>query len=98
MADAYERLHELGYSHSVEAWQHGELVGGLYAANTVGATVLPAGWETTTPSRKVNSGSAFATTTGYVPGKACGEAVPSPSARGRRRTGSCSRPTRSCAA
>jgi leucyl/phenylalanyl-tRNA--protein transferase len=24
------KLHELGYAHSVEAWQNGELVGGLY--------------------------------------------------------------------
>jgi leucyl/phenylalanyl-tRNA---protein transferase len=27
---AYTRLHELGWAHSVEAWQDGELVGGLY--------------------------------------------------------------------
>lgn len=30
MATAYRRLHALGYAHSVEAWRHGELVGGLY--------------------------------------------------------------------
>lgn len=30
MEGAYLRLHELGYAHSVEAWQDGELVGGLY--------------------------------------------------------------------
>jgi leucyl/phenylalanyl-tRNA--protein transferase len=30
MARAYERLHELGFAHSVEAWQDGCLVGGLY--------------------------------------------------------------------
>ena len=30
MLDAYTRLHELGYAHSVEAWRAGELVGGLY--------------------------------------------------------------------
>jgi len=30
MADAYEQLHVLGYSHSVETWLDGELVGGLY--------------------------------------------------------------------
>jgi len=28
--DAYTRLHELGWAHSVEAWFDGELVGGLY--------------------------------------------------------------------
>ena len=27
---AYTRLHEMGLAHSVEAWQNGELVGGLY--------------------------------------------------------------------
>lgn len=27
---AYQRLHELGWAHSIEAWFEGELVGGLY--------------------------------------------------------------------
>lgn len=30
MLEAYTRLHELGYAHSVETWQEGQLVGGLY--------------------------------------------------------------------
>jgi leucyl/phenylalanyl-tRNA--protein transferase len=30
IAAAYRRLHELGWVHSVETWQEGELVGGLY--------------------------------------------------------------------
>jgi leucyl/phenylalanyl-tRNA--protein transferase len=30
MVDAYCRLHEQGIAHSVEAWHHGELAGGLY--------------------------------------------------------------------
>lgn len=30
MVEAYTMLHELGYCHSMEAWQDGELVGGLY--------------------------------------------------------------------
>jgi len=30
MREAYCRLHELGYAHSVEAWHNGELAGGLY--------------------------------------------------------------------
>lgn len=30
MVEAYCRLHELGYAHSVETWINGELAGGLY--------------------------------------------------------------------
>ena len=30
MIEAYCHLHELGFAHSVESWQDGELVGGLY--------------------------------------------------------------------
>lgn len=30
MVNAYNRLHELGYAHSIEVWQNGEMVGGLY--------------------------------------------------------------------
>lgn len=30
MQQAYLRLHELGYAHSVESWKDGKLVGGLY--------------------------------------------------------------------
>lgn len=30
MTHAYQRLHALGHAHSVEAWQDGRLVGGLY--------------------------------------------------------------------
>ena len=30
MQDTYRALHRLGYVHSVEAWQEGELAGGLY--------------------------------------------------------------------
>ena len=30
MESAYNQLHQQGYAHSVEAWQQGELVGGLY--------------------------------------------------------------------
>lgn len=30
MIEAYDRLHRLGYAHSVESWRDGRLVGGLY--------------------------------------------------------------------
>ncbi len=33
MVEAYTLLHSLGYAHSVEAWQDGELVGGLYGVS-----------------------------------------------------------------
>jgi len=33
MIDAYCRLHELGFAHSAEAWQAGELVGGAYGVS-----------------------------------------------------------------
>ncbi|MFA6143738.1 MAG: leucyl/phenylalanyl-tRNA--protein transferase [Sulfurimonas sp.] len=33
MIEAYETLHALGYAHSVEAYQEGELVGGLYGVS-----------------------------------------------------------------
>ena len=37
MIQAYMHLHEAGYAHSVEAWQDGELVGGLYGVSLGGA-------------------------------------------------------------
>jgi leucyl/phenylalanyl-tRNA--protein transferase len=37
MLEAYTRLHEQGYAHSVETWQEGELVGGLYGVALGGA-------------------------------------------------------------
>lgn len=36
MIEAYTRLHEMGYAHSVECWQEGELVGGLYGVSLGG--------------------------------------------------------------
>lgn len=36
MAEAYVRLHRIGLAHSVEAWQSGELAGGLYGISLGG--------------------------------------------------------------
>jgi leucyl/phenylalanyl-tRNA--protein transferase len=33
MIEAYESLHALGFAHSAEAWQNGELAGGLYGVS-----------------------------------------------------------------
>lgn len=35
--DLYVRLHELGFAHTVECWEDGELVGGLYGVSLRGA-------------------------------------------------------------
>ncbi len=37
MIDAYTRLHERGHAHSVETWQEGRLVGGVYGVALGGA-------------------------------------------------------------
>jgi len=37
MIESYTRIHEMGYAHSVEAWQDGELAGGLYGISLGGA-------------------------------------------------------------
>lgn len=37
LVSAYTRLHELGFAHSVEAWQNNQLVGGLYGVSLGGA-------------------------------------------------------------
>ncbi len=36
LIDAYTELHDLGFAHSVEAWQDGALVGGLYGVTLGG--------------------------------------------------------------
>ncbi len=36
MIAAYSRLHQLGFAHSVECWQQGRLVGGLYGVSVQG--------------------------------------------------------------
>jgi len=35
--ESYQRLHDLGHAHSVEAWQDGKLAGGLYGVAIGGA-------------------------------------------------------------
>src|SRR4029079_18693582 len=35
-ADAYTRLHEMGWAHSVEVWADGRLAGGLYGVRIGG--------------------------------------------------------------
>jgi leucyl/phenylalanyl-tRNA--protein transferase len=35
--ESYTRLHRLGHAHSIEAWQNGELAGGLYGVSIGGA-------------------------------------------------------------
>jgi leucyl/phenylalanyl-tRNA--protein transferase len=37
MVEAYSTLHEQGYAHSVETWQEGSLVGGVYGVAIGGA-------------------------------------------------------------
>lgn len=37
MIEAYEKLHHLGYAHSVETWYENRLVGGLYGVSLGGA-------------------------------------------------------------
>ena len=37
MIEAYTKLHELGHAHSIETWQEGNLVGGLYGVAIGGA-------------------------------------------------------------
>ena len=37
IAESYAALHRAGFAHSVEAWQKGELVGGLYGVTLRGA-------------------------------------------------------------
>lgn len=37
MIEAYTRLHDMGYAHSVETWQNGRLTGGVYGVAISGA-------------------------------------------------------------
>lgn len=50
---AYVRLHRLGYAHSVEAWQDGQLVGGLYGVAIRGLFAGESMFSHATDSSKV---------------------------------------------
>jgi leucyl/phenylalanyl-tRNA--protein transferase len=52
MAQAYQRLHRLGYAHSVEARQEGVLVGGLYGVSLGGVFFGESMFHTTTDASK----------------------------------------------
>ena len=51
--DAYERLHRLGWAHSVETWLDGELVGGLYGVQIGGLFAGESMFHTATDASKV---------------------------------------------
>ena len=53
MLEAYTRLHELGYAHSAEVWQGGELVGGLYGVALGGAFFAESMFTRTSDASKV---------------------------------------------
>jgi leucyl/phenylalanyl-tRNA---protein transferase len=51
--DAYARLHDLGWAHSVEAWRGDELVGGLYGVAVGGLFAGESMFHTATDASKV---------------------------------------------
>ncbi len=51
--DAYVRLHDLGWAHSVEAWSDGELVGGLYGVQVGGLFAGESMFHVATDASKV---------------------------------------------
>jgi len=53
MFEAYVRLHDLGYAHSVESWRDGVLVGGLYGVSLGGAFFGESMFARTTDASKV---------------------------------------------
>ncbi len=53
IAAAYGELHGLGWAHSVEAWQDGELVGGLYGVATGGLFAAESMFHRATDAGKV---------------------------------------------
>lgn len=54
LADAFIRMHQLGYAHSVEVWDsHGELVGGVYGLALGGAFMAESMFYRATDASKV---------------------------------------------
>ncbi|MCW2752673.1 MAG: aat [Marmoricola sp.] len=53
IAEAYVRLHELGWAHSVETWLDGELVGGLYGIAIAGLFAGESMFSRSTDASKV---------------------------------------------
>ena len=51
--EVYAELHELGFAHSVESWQAGELVGGLYGVTLGGLFAGESMFSRTTDASKV---------------------------------------------
>jgi leucyl/phenylalanyl-tRNA--protein transferase len=51
---SYERLHELGHAHSVEAWRDGKLAGGLYGVAIGGAFFGESMFHRVTDASKVS--------------------------------------------
>jgi leucyl/phenylalanyl-tRNA--protein transferase len=62
MIEGYEELHRRGYAHSIEAWQDGELVGGLYGVSLGGMFTGESMFARTPDASKVS----FATLLGNV--------------------------------
>jgi leucyl/phenylalanyl-tRNA--protein transferase len=53
MIEAFERLHRLGHAHSVEAWDGGRLVGGLYGVHRGGLFAAESMFHRATDASKV---------------------------------------------
>jgi len=53
MIQAYERLHELGYAHSVEVWQEERLAGGVYGVAVAGLFAAESMFHTFRDASKV---------------------------------------------
>lgn len=53
ISESYEQLHTLGHAHSVESWQEGRLVGGLYGVAIGGAFFGESMFHTVTDASKV---------------------------------------------